>query len=170
MKLGRNILGRKPPAGDATDAADSASYLLEEVQQMAEQGRRLAIYDRGTGLYAYWYLQLRGDEEASRAARYGKPLSCVSLWAEDRDAVPDIAKILKTSLRDHDLAGYLNNGHFVLLLLETGPEGAAVVLARLRRLLGDRATAHVASYPKDGETFDQLLETAKAGSGASRAA
>jgi PleD family two-component response regulator len=169
MKLGRSLLGHKDGEARTPQAAD-ASYVLDEVKQMAEQGRRLAIYDRATGLYAYWYLQLRGDEEASRAERYGKPLSCISLWAADAEAVPEVANILKTSLRDHDLAGYLNNGHFVLLLLETGPEGASVVLARLRRLLGDRATAHAASFPDGGTTFDALLESAKSGSGAVKAA
>jgi hypothetical protein len=41
---------------------------LEKVSAQAEAGRRLAIYDRQTGLLAYWYIRHRFEEEAARAA------------------------------------------------------------------------------------------------------
>ena len=163
----RDLLGQKKGSGKpkrepAGAEGESAAYVLEAVQQMAEEGRRLAIYDRQTGMYAYWYLQLRGDEEVSRASRYGKQLTCISLWAQDSADTAATAKTLKVALRDHDLAGYLNNGHFVILLLETGIIGANIVLERLRALLGEDVIAVAVSYPEDGQTFDALLEAAKA--------
>ena len=42
---------------------------LEGLAKQVEEGRKLAIYDRETGLYAYWYLVLRGEDECARAPR-----------------------------------------------------------------------------------------------------
>jgi len=137
-------------------------YDLEEVLQIAAQGRRLAIYDRATNLYAYWYLQLRGDEEVSRARRYSKPLSFISLWAVAPQHIERLAAYLQEHLRDTDLAGYLNNGHFVVVLCETPKEGARIVLDRAFDAFGADIEAAIVSYPDDGESFDALLETAKA--------
>src|SRR5437763_15180016 len=49
----------------------------ERLQRQVEQGRRLAIYDHDTGLFAEWYLAMRLDEECSRAGRYSAPLSVI---------------------------------------------------------------------------------------------
>ena len=161
--LFRAILGRGEqtrPHGDTTRS--TASYELAAVQQMAAEGRKLAIYDRATGLYAYWYLQLRADEEISRSARYEKPLSCVSIWAETPDAIERVRAALKGGLlRDNDLAGYLNNGHFVILLPETAVAGADIVLDRMRTRFGSEISGVRVSFPADGASFDALLECAK---------
>ena len=158
------ILGRgeqTPRHGDNTPS--TASYELAAVQQMAAEGRKLAIYDRATGLYAYWYLQLRADEEISRSARYEKPLSCVDIWAETPDAIEGVRAALKGELlRDNDLAGYLNNGHFVILLPETAAAGADIVLDRMRTRFGSEISGARVSFPADGKSFDALLERAKA--------
>jgi GGDEF domain-containing protein len=137
-------------------------YDLREVQEIANQGRRLAIYDRATGLYAYWYLQLRAAEEISRSERHQRGVFCASIWAPAPESIDAMRDRLKAGLRDHDLAAYLNNGHFVALLTETNAAGASIVLARL--LVGAEAgvTGGLASYPDDGTTFEELLEAAKA--------
>ena len=149
-------LFKREPVDDNTH-----NYELEEVLQTAAQGRRLAIYDRATNLYAYWYLQLRGDEEVARARRYSKPLSLVSVWATEPDTITAVAAHLNERLRDTDLAGYLNNGHFVIILAETAMDGAAIVLERAAAQFGDAVEAAAVTYPADGETFDELLERAK---------
>lgn len=141
---------------------DTHDYDLDEVLQVAAQGRRLAIYDRATKLYAYWYLQLRGDEEVARARRYGKALSLVSVWAARPDRIERVAAFLHEHLRDTDLAGYLNNGHFVIVLCETPHEGAQVVLDRTVEAFGADIQAACVTYPEDGDSFDALLEAAKA--------
>jgi GGDEF domain-containing protein len=137
------------------------SYDLAEIQALAQQGRRLAIYDRATGLYAYWYLELRADEELSRAARFNKSLALMSIWAGTPDEIAEAGAHLKEGLRDYDLAGYLNNGHFVALLTETDPDGARIVVQRVRQILGPTLLTGVAMFPGDGLTFEALLETAK---------
>lgn len=162
--IGRLVRSIFRGGGSAAEApGGAASYELEEVKEIAAQGRKLAIYDRGTGLYAYWYLQLRADEEILRAARYQKPLSCVSVWATTPDAIARVRDGLKGELlRGNDLAGYLNNGHFVILLPETPEQGADIVLDRLRTALGDQISGARVSFPADGKSFDELLECAKA--------
>ncbi|HYM15605.1 MAG TPA: hypothetical protein VEZ14_08595, partial [Dehalococcoidia bacterium] len=65
-------------------------------------------------------------------------------------------------LRDTDLAGYLNNGHFVVILTETGVEGASIVLWRALEVFASELDAAVVGYPADGDCFDALLEAAKA--------
>ena len=141
---------------------DTHDYDLSEVQEIAAQARRLAIYDRATGLYAYWYLQLRATEEISRSQRHGRGVFCASIWAPSPASIESMCERLKTGLRDHDLAAYLNNGHFVALLTETNQDGAAIVLKRLLAGAAAGVTVGLACFPNDGATFDDLLEYAKA--------
>jgi GGDEF domain-containing protein len=149
-------LFKKGPEADG----DTHDYDLSEVREIASQGRRLAIYDRATGLYAYWYLQLRATEEISRSRRHGRGVFCASIWAPTPVLIDTMRERLKTGLRDHDLAAYLNNGHFVALLTETDQAGAAIVLKRL--LAADGVTIGLACFPDDGTTFEDILECAKA--------
>ena len=151
-------LFKKGPEADA----DTHDYDLSEVQEIASQGRRLAIYDRATGLYAYWYLQLRATEEVSRSQRHGRSVFCASIWAPTPVSIETMRERLKTGLRDHDLAAYLNNGHFVALLTETDQAGAAIVLKRLLTGADAGVTVGLACFPDDGTTFDDILECAKA--------
>ena len=142
--------------------SDDRSYDLAEVQAIAAQGRRLAIYDRATGLYAYWYLELRAEEELSRAQRFNKQAVLLSIWAPTPDDIERTAAHLKAGLRAYDLAAYLNNGHFLVILNETNHEGAQIVLERLRESVGCTVGAGLACFPDDGITFDTLLTHAKA--------
>ena len=132
-------------------------YDLQDVLDVAAAGRRLVIYDRATGLIAFWYLQLRAGEEIARARRYGKPLSLVSAWASTKESIDALAAYFRDGLRDTDLAGYLNNGHFVLLLPETGAAGAAIVEERVRDVFGASIQIAAVAYPDDGESFEDLL-------------
>jgi GGDEF domain-containing protein len=146
----------------SADDEGTHEYDLLEVQKIAAQGRRLAIYDRATGLYAYWYLELRATEELSRAHRHHRPAFVISLWASSKEAELDMVERLKEGLRESDLAAYLNNGHFVILLTETDGHGALRVLGRLLHGVEAAVSCGLARSPDDGETFDQLLEAAKA--------
>lgn len=132
----------------------------QSLQKLAEEGRKLAIYDRVTGLYAYWYLQMRAEEEISRAGRYQKPLSIVSFWCSTKDAIERATATLAGTLRATDLAAYLGNGHFVVLLPETSAEGAAIVVERVRDRVGEGISGVAVQYPDDGETLKDLIETA----------
>lgn len=139
---------------------ESNAELNPTLRKLAEEGRKLAIYDRVTGLYAYWYLQMRAEEEMSRAGRYQKPLSVASFWCATKDAIERTTQTLASALRATDLAAYLGNGHFVLLLLETNAEGAAIVVERVCDRVGEGISGVAVQYPDDGETLNDLLETA----------
>ncbi len=146
----------KAPEGASGRASQSSAAL----QRLADEGRKLAIYDRATGLYAYWYLQMRAEEEMSRAGRYHKPLSVASFWCSTKDAIERTTATLAGTLRATDLAAYLGNGHFVVLLPETNAEGAAIVVDRVRERAGEGVSGVAVQYPDDGETLKDLLETA----------
>ncbi len=142
-------------------ADDRAKYDIGEVMELAAQGRRMAIYDRGTGLYAYWYVQLRAEEEIARAKRGGRPFACLSLWTSSPERIEALAIHLRTKLRPYDMPAYLNNGHFVVLLLETDKAGTQTVLNRITAAVERDVAAGCASHPDDGGTFDELLAVAK---------
>jgi hypothetical protein len=58
----------------------------------------------------------------------------------------------------------------VLILCETADEGADIVRRRLRHDVGAELDVSMVTFPDDGETFDDLLERAKARGGADRPA
>ncbi len=145
----------------APDPDERHEYDLAEVKQVADQARRLAIYDRKTQLFAYWYLQLRATEEISRAQRHDKMVACLSIWAPTEPLTAAMCARLREGLRDHDLAAYLDNGHFVVLLTDTDTSGAELVLKRLLAEF-EEVSAACSWFPPDGITFDALLECAKA--------
>jgi GGDEF domain-containing protein len=146
-----------------TNRSSNRDAFLEKMVEQAETGRKMAIYDRKTGLFAYWYMTLRGEEECSRAGRYGRPLTLLvaepapesNAWAVD-DA---IALWLRQKLRAADVAGSFGNARSVIIMPETGIDQADIAAARLR---GDcsEARAGVSAFPDDGTTFEQLYAVA----------
>lgn len=166
---GRPTLPLMDTRDDHSDQAPSAARDrdLDEIQQLVAEGRRLAIYDRATNLYAYWYLRLRASEEIARARRYQKPLSLLSIWASTQQEIDAASAYMREHLRYCDLAAYLNNGHFVVVLCETEAAGAEVVVERLRDAVGTSEIA-LLEYADNGETFDELLERIKAEAGPGR--
>jgi len=140
---------------------DRADYDISEVIELAAHGRRMAVYERRTGLFAYWYLQLRVDEEIARAKRGGRPFACLSLWVGSPERIDALATHLRTKLRLYDMPAYLDNGHFVVLLLETDHAGVQIVMDRIAAGMDHDVAVGCASHPDDGETFEELLTTAK---------
>ncbi len=136
--------------------------LLIQAREHAAAGRRLAIYERETGLFAYWYLQLRGSEECDRAARYGRSLSLVV--AEPRrstgragEAV--ITDLIRNRLRTTDIAGYLGNNRYLILMPETSGGSVFHPLARVQAD-GEYIDVALATAPADGKTFEALYAVA----------
>jgi hypothetical protein len=107
-----------------------------------------------------FHLEQNVQRCAADAMKRGQVFTCVSLWAPTNDDIESLARSLHQKLRGDDLAAYLGDGHFVLLLLNTPIGGARAVLARmLSGQLG--VTGGCASFPGDGRTFDELLACAK---------
>ena len=158
------FLARDDAPEDGADDA-SNSTLLQQALERVEAGRKLVIYERDTGLFAYWFISLRCEEECYRALRYGRPLSVAVIEpapdTESWEATDRITKTLQEHLRKADLAGYLGNGRFVMVLPETDRAGALLFVERVRGFVPD-IQAGVSGCPEDGRTFSELYETAAA--------
>ena len=139
----------------------------EGLRRLREMGERLAIYDRETGLFAYWYFSLRLEEEVSRCARYGQTFSLLLLdartgrWSPEDESA--LFQHMSVSLRNCDLVAHLGNLRFIVLLANTDATGALVVREHLtaNERLGD-LTVGFASFPGDGESSEALLTAAGA--------
>lgn len=137
------------------------------LRQLRETGQRLAIYDRETGLLAYWYFSLRLEEEIARCVRYGQTFSLLLLeartgrWTSDDESA--LFRYMAESFRKCDLVAHQGNLRFSVLLTNTDAQGAMVVREHLQ---GDEQlrelTVGVASFPADGESCEALLTAAGA--------
>lgn len=138
---------------------------LELLSSQIEEGRKLAIYDRETGLYAFWYLALRGGDECNRAQRYDWPLTLAVVQIEAGENAWALQGVvtdwLRLQMRDVDITGYAGNGRFVVLMPNTDAAGAETLLSRLDRDVRDVALAFSGS-PADGADFESLYAVAQA--------
>ncbi len=139
----------------------------EGLRQLREAGQRLAIYDRETGLLAYWYFSLRLEEEVARCVRYGQTFSILLLeahtgsWTSDDESA--LFRYMAESFRNCDLVAHLGNLRFSVLLTNTDAQGAMVVREHLRGAEQLREiTVGIASFPADGDSCEALLTAAGA--------
>lgn len=92
-------------------------------------------------------LRVTLDYELAHAARFGRPLSALTVRTKDD---PGAGRALRASLRSADLI-FRAGDVFVVLLPDTDAEGAAVASARLRKALGSAAEIlGVATAPAPG--------------------
>ena len=146
---------------------DPDRVFFARLVHQAEAGRRLAIYDRETGLFAHWYVTLRGQEECTRAVRYGRRLGM--LVVEPRagagrgewDIKSRIGRWFQSELRVADIAGYLGNGRFVVLAPESGAVALAMLATRLRESIPN-VEVGASALPEDGAAFQALWHSATA--------
>jgi hypothetical protein len=128
---------------------------------------KLAIFDRDTGLFADWYIALRGQEECARAARYDRKFSlliiepCAENAAAEWVIKSEIGRWLQTELRATDIAGYLGNGRHIVI----APEADILAVERLIERLHEKVEhvdVGISAFPDDGVTFQQLWRRATA--------
>jgi len=152
---------QNPISADNNERANMNPF--DEALERVNAGRNLVIYERETGLFAYWYIALRCEEECDRAQHYQRPLS-IAVMAPDHTSdtwtiAEQVTGALEKRLRKADLPGYLGNARFVLVMPETGQDDALDVL---RRIEDDVAEVQwgLSAFPQDGRNFDQLYEIA----------
>lgn len=144
---------------------DIAPGLSGKVVEQVQAGRKLAIYERETGLFAHWYVALRGEEECQRAARYERKLTLIVLEPTignadtEWDTKETIAGSLQKHLRATDLAGYLGNGRFIVVAPETDSVGVGPMIARLTRDM-PQTDVSTSVFPDDGQSFPELWRRA----------
>jgi hypothetical protein len=141
--------------------------VIARLVKQAEAGRRLAIYDRDTGLFAHWYMALRGQEECARAARYERSLSLLVVEPRTESGRAhwairsEIGRWFQTELRATDIAGYVGNGRYVILAPEADSQAIDGLVARLREKV-EHVDVGSSAFPEDGVRFQQLWRHATA--------
>ncbi|HEY3417046.1 MAG TPA: sigma-70 family RNA polymerase sigma factor, partial [Armatimonadota bacterium] len=133
-------------------------------------------YDPLTGLYSGGYLRARVTEEIARSRRYPTNFALLLLSFQGLEPLEDdklpvlgaISQSLRNGIRTIDLAAYLGDGRFALLLPHTGRE-AHVLGERLSARLAQQGTpfgfalvsnAGFAVFPLDGAIMPVLFDRA----------
>jgi diguanylate cyclase (GGDEF)-like protein len=161
-----------------------ATALSTLIVDRTQKLRQLSTVDRLTGLLNRGYFDERIEEEASRARRYGRPLT-VALIDLDRfkqfndtfghaagdDALRTLANVLKLSVRRSDIVARYGGEEFVVLFPETAAPEAMEKLETIRERVASlripvaRGTipaqvtlsGGVAGWPDDGSAVDEVL-------------
>ncbi len=163
--------GADPFAEEQVDAlrtlAGQASIAVENVRLHSE-AQRLSMTDPMTGLRNFRYLSLELAREIERATRFDRPLSVLMLDLDHFKSINDtyghargdavlreLAVRLSEVKREVDTLARYGGEEFVLVLPETGADGAT--------MFADRVCAAVRREPFDGEGAEPLRVTASVG-------
>ncbi|RMG19296.1 MAG: response regulator [Deltaproteobacteria bacterium] len=169
----------------ARTVGDFAGTALRNALRVG-QLQRAGLRDRETAAYNITYFIDYAGKEIYKARRYGRIFSLVAIQVENlavmKRALPAettrtvhralIAAVQKV-VRDSDILAKVTEDTFYLLLPETDYFGALMFMRRamagfdrselIRSLsVPPSVVAGAASYPKDGQDFDELLECCRA--------
>jgi diguanylate cyclase (GGDEF)-like protein/PAS domain S-box-containing protein len=154
-------------------------------KRLEERLRELAMHDELTGLYNRRHVLDLAESEIARVRRTGTPLSLAMVDIDHFKRVNDffghavgdlalkeLAAAMRETLRSSDVPARFGGEEFVLLLTDTGLEGALAVTERLRERVGraevrvdDQRVAHFTisagvAEVAPGETLESLLARA----------
>jgi diguanylate cyclase (GGDEF)-like protein len=176
-------------ADDFVSDSAPAELLLQTVIVRAERGRRLREMlhrDELTGLLNHGALMAELEYAVEYGRRHGGPLAFV-VFDLDRfgevherfgQAVGDqvllhVANVFRASVRASDVIGRYGGEEFAMILRGADASGAAVLAAKLRRVLGEQAASTAegviiplnvsvgwAVHPTDGITAGELTHAA----------
>ena len=131
---------------EAAANALERAHLFESIQKANERLEVLAITDGLTGLYNHRYFRQRLEEEFERAKRYSLPLSCMILDVDNFKKFNDtyghllgdsvlrgVAACSLQTTRKSDIVARYGGEEFVVLMPQTGVEGAAAQAERVRK-------------------------------------
>lgn len=166
---------------------DQLEEKIKELEEAQERLRQLAITDGLTGLYNYRYFKEQLTQEINRAKRHKLWVSVVMIdidffkYYNDNhghpagDAVLEtIAKLLRSNIRNIDVAARYGGEEFSLILVETDKNAAAVVARKIKKLVEDYPFSYretqpngkltismgVATFPEDGYSPDEMVTCA----------
>jgi diguanylate cyclase (GGDEF)-like protein len=165
--------------------ASQATVAVDNVL-LHEEAQRLSITDGLTGVWNYRYFTLTVSKEIERAARFARPLALLMLDLDHFKAVNDsfghqrgdavlveLASRIRGEVRDVDTVARYGGEEFVVVLPETGPEGAAQLAERIcaavrRKPFGEpgvppvhlTVSAGAAVFPTHGLSASALLAAA----------
>jgi len=146
--------------------ADWGARALENARTH-EETRARTIQDDLVGAYTYAYYQRRLHEEEMRSDRYGRPLAVVIFRVQRFGAVaPErrtelgrvLSLVFSRTLRDVDIVcRYATDDSFAIILPETAPAKAAVVVERLSREINNFHFAPYGDETQDLEFSTRVL-------------
>lgn len=169
---------------EAASNALQRAHLFESIQLANERLEHLAVTDGLTGLHNHRYFMERLEKEVERAMRYHLPLSCLLLDVDDfkklndthghmtGDAVlREVAQCCTRCVRKVDTLARYGGEEFVIVMPQTGLEGAVIQGERVRRTIakhqfaglgrGERVTVSIGVAAFDPDTMadaDHLLK------------
>jgi diguanylate cyclase (GGDEF)-like protein len=176
-------------ADDYLATPPDPDLLLQAVVVRAERGRRLRellLRDPLTGLLNHGTLLAELEYAVDYGRRHGGPLSLL-VFDLDRfhevnerfghlvgdQVLRHVANVFRSNVRASDLIGRFGGEEFAMVLRGVGAEGAGVVAAKLRRVLGEQSATtaegviiplHVsvgwACFPGHGTSAGELVHAA----------
>jgi diguanylate cyclase (GGDEF)-like protein len=183
------VIALNAGADDFLPAIPDPELLLQTVVVRAERGRRLReliLRDALTGLLNHPTLLAELEYAVDYGRRHGGALSLL-VFDLDRfhevnerfghlvgdQVLRHVATVFRSSVRASDLIGRFGGEEFAMVLRGVGADGAAVVAAKLRRVLGEQSATtaegviiplHVsvgwACYPAHGTSAGELVHAA----------
>ena len=163
--------------------ADQAGVAIDNVV-LHQEAQRLSITDGMTGIWNHRYFQLRFDQEMDRSSRFRRPFCLLLCDIDDFKNVNDtyghlqgdsvlieLARRVKSEIRDIDVLARYGGEEFVLVLPETDAEGGFRAAEKIRRRIfetpfgRDRSipvtmSIGVACFPRAGTDQTTLLRAA----------
>jgi diguanylate cyclase (GGDEF)-like protein len=128
-----------------------AIYRLREIKEGLVRTEAPSAKDPVTGLPDEQYFWLRLREEHKRMRRYGTPVSLVLIDVDDLASVNRqygqacgnavlayVSGVLQSAKRAADVATWLSDDHFALIVLECDKEGASAFVRRFERYVSGR--------------------------------
>jgi diguanylate cyclase (GGDEF)-like protein len=189
--LGTMWLVEPAGSGSATDLLPVVATQLASALDNArryEEALRLAERDPLTGLFNHRGIHRRLAGEALRAQQANHELSLIMIDLDDFKVLNDtyghaagdfvlrqVSDAIRAVLRHADMAGRVGGDELLLVLPNTGAEGALQLSDRLRVALAARPymtpgghsipvylSLGVATFPDDAQSLGHLIETADA--------
>jgi diguanylate cyclase (GGDEF)-like protein len=171
----------------AAAIADFAAIAVKNARRF-HAVERVGLRDRDTGAYNLAYFVDYAGKEFYKARRYARAFSLAILAVENveqlrkeggrelwRRALRDLVTAVSRAVRDADILAKVSEGEYYVLLPETDSFGALMFVRRAAeeirkepsiQKLEERCPVLVsmgaATFPKDGEDFDELLHWARA--------
>lgn len=172
--------------GTLTSLGDQAGVAIENVL-LHREAQKLAIMDGLTGIWNHRYFQMKFGEEIDRAERFGRPFTLILCDIDNFKVFNDtyghqlgdsvlieLARRVKSVIRDIDWFARYGGEEFVLILPETDQAGGMRTAERIRQTIaaeaftGDTINASVdvtvsigvACFPEHGKERASLLRAA----------
>ncbi len=165
---------------------DQAGVAIENVL-LHQEAQRMAIMDGLTGIWNHRWFQIQFAQELDRAERFKRPFSLIVLDIDDFKRINDtyghqvgdfvlveLARRIKSSVRDVDMFARYGGEEFELLLSETDLAGGLNAAEKIREAIGGSpftsdmlpeplnvtVSVGVASYPEAGLDAPTIFKAA----------